>query len=399
MTQQEPPSEPGTAPRHRHGLGRGRATRRAERRDRNWRIVAWVALGFVVFAGAAAGGVVLFVGDDAASSAPAAKRSGPPPTTPTTSVPTSSTAPGRPCRAPLTTDAPLRLWIAGDSIAWSVGNGLGRRAAGTGVVAPVYESRVSSGLSTPGFFDWARRAGEELPRLNPEIVVFVMGTNDWAAPQATPVDTTGQPAWKAGYAKQVQAMVDTLTSGGRSLYWVGPPVLREAKQEAGSRAVAQVIEDVVAKNPNVEFIDMHDLLDADDGSYTAVIEVDGKKVQVRAGDGVHLTPDGGDLVGDAIFAALDARCRLKAQAVTGARQPLVETKGSTSVPAGGTATAPPQPTTPAAAPPTTTPAGTTPAGTTPAATSPPTTPPTVAPTAPATTTTASPGTPPTTTPK
>lgn len=257
----------------------------------------------------------------------------------------------------------MRLWIAGDSIAWSVGNGLGKRAAGTGVVAPVYESRVSSGLSTPGFFDWPRRAAEELPRLNPEVVVFVMGTNDWAVPQPAPVDPAGQPVWKATYARQVQTMVDALTSGGRTLYWVGPPVLRDARQEAGIRAVAEVIEGVVGRHPAAVFIDAHDLLDGDDGTYTPLAEIDGKKVQVRTGDGVHLTPEGGDYVGDAVFAALDAQCRIKAQAVAGQRQPLIETRGSTSVPPGATATAPTQPSTPTtaavptsttAAPPTTT---------------------------------------------
>src|SRR6185503_9545496 len=128
-------------------------------------------------------------------------------TVPRSSATTTTTAPGTKCRTGLTADTPLRLWIAGDSIAWSVGNGLGKRAAATGVVAPVYESRVSSGVSSPGFFDWPKRVAEELPRLNPEGVVFIKGANDWMAPQPTPLDATGQPAWKGKYEAQVQALV------------------------------------------------------------------------------------------------------------------------------------------------------------------------------------------------
>jgi len=287
----------------------------------------------------------------------------------------------------LTPDAPLRLWIAGDSLAHSVGNGLGKRAANTGVVAPVYESRVSSGLASPGFFDWPRRANEELPRLDPEIVVFVMGTNDWIVPQATPVDGSGRPAWKAVYERQVQTLVDTFTEADRTLYWVGPPVLRDPKQEAGGREVAAVIEQVVERDPAAVFVDAHDLLDADDGSYTAVLDVDGKRLQVRTGDGVHLTTDGADYLGDALFAAIDQQCRLKAQAVAGDRQPLVETKGSTSVAPGSTATAPP--TTPPTVPPTV--ATTAPPATAPSATAPPaTTTPTTPATAPTPTTSAPP---------
>ena len=84
-----------------------------------------------------------------------------PPTTATTRPrwprPASPPSPGLPCRSALTADAPLRLWIAGDSIACSVGTGLGKKAATPGWSRPVYESRVSSGLSTPGFFDWPNR--------------------------------------------------------------------------------------------------------------------------------------------------------------------------------------------------------------------------------------------------
>lgn len=316
--------------------------------------------------GLAAATVLAGDGDAEVATTPVATRA--PSTTISVAGTSATTTPGLPCRSPLTTDTPLRLWIAGDSLAYSVGNGLGKKAANTGVVAPVYESRVSSGLASPGFFDWPKRVGEELPRLDPEVVVFVMGTNDWAVPQTTPVDASGQPAWKAAYAKQVQAMIDTLTADGRTLYWVGPPVLRDSKQEAGVKELTEVIRGVVDPHPQAEFFDLHDLLDAPDGTYTATADADGKKLQVRTGDGVHLTTDGADFVGDALFAELDAQCRIKAQAVADSKQQLIETRGSTSVAPGSTATAPPQATTPptvaaTAAPPDTVPA-TTPSTTT-----------------------------------
>lgn len=351
-----------TSPRHWH---RGeRASRRLGRQRRNWTIAAVAGVTVLLIGGSVAAAAMLGGDDDSSVSAPVAKRSKPHSRTSRATTP--GTVPTRACRTGLTPDAPLRLWIAGDSIAYSVGNGLGKRAANTGVVAPVYESRVSSGLASPGFFDWPRRVGEELPRLDPEIVVFVMGTNDWVVPQATPTDATGRPAWKAIYERQVQTMVDALTADDRTLYWVGPPVLRDAKQEAGARDVAAVIEEVVERHPNGVFVDTHDLLDADDGSYTAALDVDGKRLQVRTGDGVHLTMDGADYLGDALFARIDEQCRLKDQAVAGERQALVETKGSTSVAPGATATAPPTtpPTVPqtvaATAPPTTAPPANTP---------------------------------------
>jgi hypothetical protein len=173
----------------------------------------------------------------------------------------------------------------------------------------------------------------------------------------------------------VEALVDALARDGRILYWLGPPILKDPKQDAGAQAAAAVIKSVVARNPDAHFVDAHALLDADDGSYTPTLDVDGKKVLVRAGDGVHLTLEGGEFVGDALFDLIDQQCALRAQSQPFSKQVVVETKGSTTVPigsgSGSTATAP-QPTSAATAPPATTPP--------PVATAPPTTaPPTTAP--------------------
>ena len=344
-----------------------RAERRAHRTrrvQRGWWIALIVAGGVIAGAVMAVGAAAVLSGDDGPSATPPTTHR-PRITVPHSSPTTVTTTPGAKCRTGLTADAPLRLWIAGDSIAWSVGNGLGKLAAATGVVAPVYESRVSSGVSSPGFFDWPKRVSEELPRLNPEIVVFVMGTNDWMAPQPTPLDATGQPAWKAKYEAQVQALVDALARDGRILYWLGPPILKDPKQDAGAQAAAAVIKGVIARNPDAHFVDAHTLLDAEDGTYTPTIDLDGKKVLIRAGDGVHLTPEGGDFVGTALFDLIDQQCLLKAQSVPNSKQVVIETKGSTSVPSGSTANAPvPQATTPATTPATAPPPAVTVPGTT-----------------------------------
>jgi len=361
-----------------------RRAHRTRRARRGWWVAAIVVAGVIVVGALAVGAAALLQDDGEPPSASTAPHKSTP-TFDTSTATTATTTPGAKCRTGLTPDDPLRLWIAGDSIAWSVGNGLGKRAAATGVVAPVYESRVSSGVSSPGFFDWPKRVAEEVPRLNPEVVVFVMGTNDWMAPQPTPLDATGQPAWKGKYEAQVQTLVDALASNGRILYWLGPPILKDAKQDAGAQAAAAVIKSVVAQNRDAHFVDAHALLDAEDGSYTPTLDVDGKKVLMRAGDGVHLTPDGGEFVGNALFDLIDQQCALKAQSVANSKQVVVETKGSTTVPigsgsgSGSTATAP-QPTSAATAPPATTPPpvvtpppATTPPTSAPPATTPPTT--------------------------
>ena len=91
-----------------------------------------------------------------------------------------TTVDGKRCRTLSTTD-PLRLWVGGDSLAGSLGPALGTITGATGVVQPYFDSRVSSGLADPGFFDWPDHATTEMARLDPEVVVFIIGTNDSAA--------------------------------------------------------------------------------------------------------------------------------------------------------------------------------------------------------------------------
>ena len=62
------------------------------------------------------------------------------------------------------------------------------------MVAPQYDSRVSSGLLTPDFFDWPKHAQEQLAQLDPEAVVFVIGTNDanvWNSQPRRPTTGSG----------------------------------------------------------------------------------------------------------------------------------------------------------------------------------------------------------------
>jgi hypothetical protein len=289
----------------------------------------------------------------------------------TTTLPDDEPADAPRCRSPLTVDDPLRLWIGGDSLAGSLGPSLGEQAAATGIVATTYDSRVSSGLATPGFFDWPTHATTEMARLDPEVAVFIMGANDFNVPRAQPVDATGQPEWKAKYELLVEQMLDILDGEGdrRPVYWVGAPTMQDRRKDAGVREINEVARTVVARNPDATFVDAAALFAGADGKYTASLpDENGKSVRVRTGDGIHFTPAGGDRLADAVFGLLDDRCRVEAQAVPGATQPVTKTPGSSQVP--GTHR---EPTTPETTPTTAAPVTTTTAAATTTTTEPPVT--------------------------
>jgi hypothetical protein len=299
---------------------RTRGARRRARRQRVLRAVSVAAsvlmLALIVGTGLVVTGVVEVPG---AGSTVGASH---PRTDPTTTTRPHAT---RPHHRALTTDAPLRLWIAGDSLAGSVGPSLGEQTAATGVVAPQYDSRVSSGLLNPSFFDWPKHAQEQLALLDPEAVVFVIGTND---------ANVWSPNQEADYRLRTEAMMRELVGKNhRTVYWVGPPVAKDSSLEEGVQAVDRIARETAAKVKGVTYVDAHTLFADDNGDYQQSFVDDlGERHVMRAGDGVHFSVDGADYVGRAIFKLIDADWDLTGQADPTHPQPVKETKGSTQVP-------------------------------------------------------------------
>jgi hypothetical protein len=366
-----------------------RRDRRAHRTRRRWRrlatIVAAVAL-LVAF------GLVVTetvrIGGDRPSLAGTVSTPG---VSRAPSSTTSTTIPGRRCRAPLTDADPLRLWIGGDSLAGSLGPALGTIAGSTGVVQPQFDSRVSSGLTSKGFFDWPTHAAKEMARLDPEVAVFIIGANDFNAPTNQVEGADGEPAWKAEYAGLVEEMLGALAPSVRTVVWIGSPVFEDDRRDAAIKQIDELSRDIVTAHDNVAFVDAYALFTGPDGEYAASLppldDPEAEAVPVRAGDGVHLTTQGAERLANAVYAILDAQCRTSAQAVDGVVKGTIETEGSTQV-VGGTGrggsvqTSPPASGSAVTGPPATTPPVTTPPATSPSTTAPPATvPPTTAPTA------------------
>ena len=245
---------------------------------------------------------------------------------------------GTQCRQPLTPTSPLRLWVGGDSLAGSLGPALGQQTADTGIIQPTYDSRISSGLGNSEFFNWPKQAAEEMARVNPEVVVFIIGTNDWSLVRATPTDASGSLVWKVQYAEKVEELIKIFETAGRptkprKIYWVGGPTIREKRINTGVVEVNAVAKEVVAKHPDVTFIDTYALFSSSTGGYVDTVNIEnGKSTRVRTGDGVHFTPNGGDFLGRAVYSEIDRLCRINAQAVAGQPKTVLRTPGSTQIP-------------------------------------------------------------------
>lgn len=215
---------------------------------------------------------------------------------PTTTVTTA------PPRTP-TADNPLRLWIAGDSMAQVFGQSLVNKSVETGVIDATLDYRISSGLTRPDFFDWPAHLRAELAERRPETVVLVFGANDAQGllldGHAVPY---GTPAWFSEYRRRVDDVLSITTAGGRRVVWVGLPVMRSATYSAHVRQLNDVYREAVERYPGATFVDSWNLFAGPDGGYDAYAHPEnGAPVLLRQADGIHLTRAGGDRLAEVVL--------------------------------------------------------------------------------------------------
>jgi uncharacterized protein len=203
-----------------------------------------------------------------------------------------------------TPDAPLRMWIAGDSMAGIFGQALVREANGTGFVKADLDYRISTGLARPDYFNWPAHMKDETHKRQPEVLVVVFGANDSQGLQTRAGDVY-QPltdGWRVEYARRVGATMDLLKSEGRLIFWIGQPIARESEYSERLRDLNTIYAAQAKERSWVFYVDAYSLFADKNGDYTAYMRDGNGDVElVREQDGVHLTWAGGERLAGAVL--------------------------------------------------------------------------------------------------
>jgi hypothetical protein len=198
----------------------------------------------------------------------------------------------------------LRVWVAGDSLAITPGQSIERILGANKAINPLgTDGRVSTGLERPDVFNWFTHIPSELRRLDPQVVVLSFGANDdhgymTGLPEGVEVDDFATKAWVKEYRRRVGGLMDTVTRDGRLLIWVGVPITRSPEQSERYRVLNTVYQTEAAKRPGkVMFVNTYKLFQDENGNYADYLpKANGELVHVRAPDGVHFQPEGGDWI-------------------------------------------------------------------------------------------------------
>lgn len=198
---------------------------------------------------------------------------------------------------------PLRLYVAGDSMAGQFGGPFIGVAEKTGVIDGRLDYHVSSGLSRPDYFDWQQRLIDMIYKTKADATVFLVGGNDaQKVKDGDQVLDVGSEAWLALYHDRVSSAMAIGTEGGRRMYWVGQPIMRDGFYGERMKLLDEVYASEAARHPGVTYIDTWELFSTPQGKYADYLRSgNGDLVRMRQGDGVHLMRAGADRMAERVL--------------------------------------------------------------------------------------------------
>jgi hypothetical protein len=206
---------------------------------------------------------------------------------------------------------PLRIWVAGDSLAEVPGQSL-ERITGEGASIDVLsvESRLATGLTRPDVYNWFTRFPKAVVQLKPRVAVLSFGADDshdymTGGPAGLTVGPIGSVSWAREYRRRVAGVTSELNAAGVYVVWLGIPISRSPTRNVRFRFIDHILSSVAkSDSKGASYIDAYSLF-ARGGEYHDYLRSpSGQLVLMRAADGVHYTSPAGDLVANAVIARL-----------------------------------------------------------------------------------------------
>lgn len=208
-----------------------------------------------------------------------------------------------------TEDAKLRVVIVGDSLSQGLGPEI-VQLFDPDVSRVLSLGRQSTGLARQDYFNWQGAMRKIEQEFRPDLVFVLLGSND-AQSQVTPDGDdvpVGSVEWVDAYRERAASFLREATANGTHVVWVGIPVVSEHQRWEFYRRVNAIYRQTAAADPLAAYVDAWELFQARDGGYSAYLRNErGVLQEMRAPDGLHMTPTGyGFLARAAIRAAAEA---------------------------------------------------------------------------------------------
>lgn len=172
--------------------------------------------------------------------------------------------------------------------------------------------KPSSGLARPEFFDWFRESDRLIEQFRPTVVIAMLGANDvqritWPALDDK-VFFKDVPAWRRAYFGRVRQFMKHLAQDGRRVFYLSPTNRGWKIAVDAVTKVREIQSRASLGLDGVTWIDMFPHSSDENGSWLRMGRDDeGKPIWYRRADRIHLTAEGGRLVGERLLAELKRR--------------------------------------------------------------------------------------------
>ena len=192
--------------------------------------------------------------------------------------------------------------VVGDSLAVGVGMTMEQRLKKSEGVGCLPLGKVSTGLISKKY-DWDKGLAELLAKEPITAVVVVLGGND--ANNAIAGKAAGTTEWNAAYVAKAERFLRIAEVAQVKVLWVGLPAMKEAAYAKRVEAVNAAAKSACSKVSGCVYMEASDIFTDASGNYVQAKDIGGKTVSLRAGDGVHMTMTGYDLLCRRVLDKLD----------------------------------------------------------------------------------------------
>lgn len=170
-------------------------------------------------------------------------------------------------------------------------------------------------------FNWFTEITDRTRTLRPDLVVVCVDGNDFQSymsgvPNGTEIGPFLSSSWNREYRRRVGILLDSVAALGADVLWIGLPEPDSSNVRPRLTALNALIRAEIDMRPrHALFLNTYVVLAGRRGRFAEYLpDASGKLVKVRADDGLHLTPAGGDLVARAVVRLLATRYDLTAGA-------------------------------------------------------------------------------------
>ena len=206
--------------------------------------------------------------------------------------------------------SPLRVLLIGDSLGLDLGGSLQNALAATGVVQATLDGKEATGLTRPDYFSWPNELTSDLGKVNPQVIVVMMGANDPQDFLGPPDIPFGTYEWNTLYELRVRQFMTLATSKGAKLIWVSLPPMQDPGLNEKIAIVNALQRSAAAQVPGVLYVSSAKLFGP---TYTAFSTINGQVVNVRTPDGIHITSQGGSALATDVMGRMRARFGIPVQ--------------------------------------------------------------------------------------